>query len=112
MARGHQKQGVAGAFGHSGRPDTGYQFRGRETGGKLHRRGKKSQPTKEAVHVEKIETSLEPKIVATLERLNAGFETVRAAEADRIMRDLKALAVPFDERRARHQRAMIAQYCK
>lgn len=88
MAKGHVKGAVGGASGHSGSPEAGYQVRGRQTGGSLHRRGanKTWEPTVMAskavvVHKEKQETALEAKIVAGIARANAMIVKNRAVVA-------------------------------
>jgi len=95
VAKGHQKQATPGAFGHDAQPEVGYTVKGREVGGRLHRRGEGrkheaspivAQAT--VVHVEKVEAKLEAKIVVGLARANALVEANRAREANARVRAL------------------------
>jgi len=103
MAKGHVKAGTSGAFGHEGSPEAGYQVRGRQAGGKLHRAGAKKAKPEEVmaskavvVHVEKQETALQAKIAAALERAEAMIVGNRKAVADAKFARLEAIAYkPF-----------------
>ena len=73
--------------------DAEYKFRGRNTGGKLHKRGDARRVREEAkasgyvsdaqvIHVEQVETELEASIVAALERAEAMIVANREVVAE------------------------------
>ena len=120
MAKGHQKIGSGGAFGHSGQPEAGYSIRGRQAGGKLHRAGAKklAKPAEVSTivakamvaHVEKQEAALEDKVSAAIARAETMIAENRAAVAAAKMAQLEAIRyVPFQSAAEGARERLVAQ---